>query len=68
MKQVHIALLGMGRIGKIHFRNIEQHFPKAKIVAVADPQWMSLFRQQYGKVLFSKNPYDAIQQEGILMQ
>ena len=39
MKKVNIALLGMGRIGKIHFRNIGQHFSNASIVAVADPQY-----------------------------
>lgn len=37
MKQAKIALLGLGRIGKIHFKNIAQHFQNARIVAIADP-------------------------------
>jgi myo-inositol 2-dehydrogenase / D-chiro-inositol 1-dehydrogenase len=66
MKQVNIALLGMGRIGKIHLQNIEQHFPAAKITAVADPHYDELlFKQQYGNIFFSKDPADAISQEGI---
>ncbi|QGW28350.1 hypothetical protein [Phnomibacter ginsenosidimutans] len=38
MKQIGIGLLGFGRIGKIHFRNIMHYFSNAKMVAVADPQ------------------------------
>ncbi len=38
MKQLNVALLGMGRIGKIHYKNINQYFPEVRIVAVADLQ------------------------------
>ena len=49
MKKLNIALLGMGRIGKIHFRNIQQYFPNAQVVAVADPQFeATTFKEQYG--------------------
>ena len=61
MKQVKIALLGIGRIGKIHFRNIRQHFSNASVVAVADPQYDQLtFKKEYGDVFFTKDPEKAI--------
>jgi myo-inositol 2-dehydrogenase/D-chiro-inositol 1-dehydrogenase len=66
MKQVNIALLGIGRIGKIHFRNINQYFSNASIVAVADPQYdEQSFKKEYGDVFFTKNPEEAIAFEGV---
>lgn len=61
MKQVNVALLGIGRIGRIHFRNINQYFPSAKIVAVADPQYSAVeFREAYGNVFFTPDAEEAI--------
>src|SRR6476469_6217386 len=61
MKEIRIALLGMGRIGKIHFRNIRQHFTNATIVAVADPQLdLAVSRQQYPDIFFSNDPAEVI--------
>lgn len=60
MKQVHIALLGMGRIGKIHFNNIEQHFPGAKIAAVADPLYDESFKERYSNIFFTKDADEVI--------
>jgi myo-inositol 2-dehydrogenase/D-chiro-inositol 1-dehydrogenase len=61
MKKLKIALMGMGRIGKIHFRNIQQYFPQAEVVAVADPMWNKEdFNQQFGSVFFSADPAEAI--------
>jgi myo-inositol 2-dehydrogenase/D-chiro-inositol 1-dehydrogenase len=61
MKQVKIALLGIGRIGKIHLRNISQHFSNASVVAVSDPQYDQLtFKKEYGDVFFTKDPEKAI--------
>ena len=61
MKQLRIALLGIGRIGKIHFRNISQSFPNAAIVAVADPQYdEALFKKEFGNVFFTRNAEEAI--------
>lgn len=34
---VKIGLIGFGRIGKIHFNNIQQRIPEAEIVMVSDP-------------------------------
>ncbi len=61
MKQVQLALIGIGRIGKIHFRNISQLFPNATIVAVADPQYDEMdFKKEFGPVSFTKNAAEAI--------
>lgn len=61
MQKVKIALLGIGRIGKIHFRNISQTFPNVTIVAVADPQYdEQTFKREYGNVYFTTNPEEAI--------
>jgi len=60
MKRVNIALLGMGRIGKIHFKNIEQHFPAAKITVVADPLYDESLKEKYGDIIFSKNANEVI--------
>ncbi|MBE7169354.1 MAG: inositol 2-dehydrogenase [Williamsia sp.] len=62
MEHVNIALLGMGRIGKIHFKNITQRFPRASVVAVADPQLdEAQFASQYGQgARFFRNPEEAI--------
>jgi myo-inositol 2-dehydrogenase/D-chiro-inositol 1-dehydrogenase len=61
MKQVNIALLGMGRIGKIHFNNITQHFPTAKITAVSDLQYdIALFQQEHNDIFFSNDAQEVI--------
>ncbi|MDP4129645.1 MAG: inositol 2-dehydrogenase [Bacteroidota bacterium] len=60
MKQVNIALFGMGRIGKIHFRNIEQHVPDARIVAVADPFLSGSPDGKNSNIFFSKNADEVI--------
>ena len=61
MQQIKIALLGIGRIGKIHFRNINQYFSNTSIVAVADPQYdHDSFKKEFGNVFFTKNPEEAI--------
>jgi myo-inositol 2-dehydrogenase/D-chiro-inositol 1-dehydrogenase len=66
MKQINIALLGMGRIGKIHFKNIEQHFSGAKIIAVADPQLSkNFFEKQYSHIFFSTDPNEVMAQPDV---
>lgn len=37
MKKVHVGIIGLGRIGKIHFENLKRNIPEANIVAVSDP-------------------------------
>ena len=36
MKKVNVAVIGTGRIGRIHARNIKFQIPGAKLLAVAD--------------------------------
>ncbi len=61
MKTIGIGLLGLGRIGKIHFKNIIHYFGQAAIVAVADPmQEQAAFQKAYGNIFFSKNEEDVI--------
>ncbi|MDP4285063.1 MAG: inositol 2-dehydrogenase [Bacteroidota bacterium] len=60
MKQVNIALLGMGRIGKIHFKNIQQNFPGIKILAVADPLYNESQKEMYSNIFFSENVDEVI--------
>lgn len=66
MKKVKIALLGIGRIGKVHFSNINQHFSNAEIIAVSDPFYNDvIFKKEHGNIFFSKNPEDAIAFSGV---
>lgn len=60
MKQIRLALMGMGRIGKIHFKNIQHHLSGAEIVAVADPCYDKTFKEKYNGIIFSKNPDEVI--------
>ncbi len=36
-KKINIGLLGIGRIGKLHAKNLLCSVPNAKLYAVADP-------------------------------
>jgi len=66
MKKVKIALLGIGRIGKVHFGGVNQHFSNAEIVAVSDPFYNDVaFKNEHGNIFFSKNPEDAISFPGV---
>ena len=60
MKQVKIALVGMGRIGKIHFKNIQHQLAGAEIVAVADLRYDTALKEIYNGILFSENPDEVI--------
>ena len=66
MKEIKIALLGIGRIGRIHFRNINQYFPNATVVAVADPQYTeNEFRKSFGNAFFTTDAEEAITRPGV---
>ncbi len=58
-------MLGMGRIGKIHFKNIEQSFPEARIVAVADPFYDAPFRMRYRDIFFSTDAGEVLERQDI---
>ena len=36
MKKINVAVAGLGRIGKIHLKNLSRNFPEIKVVAVMD--------------------------------
>ncbi|MDN3670372.1 inositol 2-dehydrogenase [Echinicola jeungdonensis] len=38
MKKINIGIIGLGRIGQIHFSNLKYCIPNANLVMVADPQ------------------------------
>ncbi len=60
MKQVNIALLGMGRIGKIHFKNIEQHFPGVNIALLPILFMMRLSKKNIVTFSFQKMRHEVI--------
>ncbi|MES1225739.1 MAG: Gfo/Idh/MocA family oxidoreductase, partial [Bacteroidota bacterium] len=66
MKKIKLAVLGIGRIGKIHFDNIRQHIPNAEIVAVsAATRRKEDFKKEFGDLFFSNNPEDAVNYPGV---
>ena len=36
MKTIHVAVAGLGRIGKIHLKNLARNFSEIKVLAVMD--------------------------------
>ena len=61
MSKTNLAIIGIGRIGKIHLRNIISHFPKARVVAVSDSQYPAEdFHRDFKDIAFSANAADAI--------
>lgn len=62
MKKINIAIIGIGRIGKIHLRNIVSHFPQANIVAAADTNYTAEdFKKIYKEtIFFSTDPAEVI--------
>ncbi|MGC4034766.1 MAG: inositol 2-dehydrogenase [Chitinophagaceae bacterium] len=65
MKKIKLALLGIGRIGKIHFDTIRHHIPEAEIVAVSARRTKEQFANEYGDIFYSNNPADAIRYPGV---
>jgi myo-inositol 2-dehydrogenase/D-chiro-inositol 1-dehydrogenase len=66
MNKIKIALLGIGRIGKIHFNTIQQHIPEAEVVAVsAARRTREEFTKEYGNIFFTNNAEEAIKYPGV---
>lgn len=60
MKKVNIAIIGVGRIGKIHLRNLLR-FPGVTVVGVADTHYPAdEFKKEYKEVFFSSNPQEIL--------
>ena len=61
MKKLNIAFIGIGRIGKIHLRNMLNCLPDANVVAVADTNFSAdEFKNEFKEIYFSSDPVDVI--------
>lgn len=61
-KNLKIAIIGVGRIGKIHLKNMLRHFPAVQVVAVADTQYPeAAFKKEFKEILFSADPVEIIE-------
>lgn len=57
MKQINLAILGVGRIGKIHLQNMLRHFAGVRVVAVGDTQLSAEnFSATFRDIDFSNDP------------
>jgi myo-inositol 2-dehydrogenase/D-chiro-inositol 1-dehydrogenase len=60
MKKVNIAIFGVGRIGKIHLKNLLR-FPGVSVVAVADTHFPAEeFKKEFKDVFFTSNPDEVL--------
>lgn len=58
---INIAVIGLGRMGKIHLKNLTQTIPYANVVVVADPMYPEEnFKKEYPGLPFIKDAEDAI--------
>lgn len=64
---LNIALIGAGRIGKVHAAAIMQSIPSATIVSVADyvPESAEQLAKEYGIGFHTGNHLDAINYDGV---
>lgn len=59
--QINIAVIGLGRMGKIHLKNLLQAIPHANVVVVADPVYPEeTFKKEYPGLNFIKDAEEAI--------
>lgn len=67
MKKIKIAILGGGRIGKIHAENIIRYIPQASIVTIADifPEQLDSWAKRMGIINLIKDPEKAIKDPNI---
>ncbi len=65
-KKINIALIGLGRMGKIHFKNLQYFIPGAVVVAVADmAQDSERFYEDHGAIFFTNQANEAILYPGV---
>ncbi len=55
MRHLNIAVIGCGRIGKMHVECIQQHFSDVTVVAVVDDQLDPCWAQQRGITYYAKS-------------
>lgn len=65
-KKINIALIGLGRMGKIHFNHLLQSISGVSVVAVSDALYQNAdFEKEYPGIFFSNNADDVIGFEGV---
>ena len=62
---VNVGLIGLGRIGKMHAKNIYQRLPFLNLKSVADPKPDTEFIQKIGRVNSFENPEKIIFDQNI---
>lgn len=66
MKKLSIALVGLGRIGRVHLATILRHFPELTIAGVADSQYpKDKFQEEFGPIPFSSNAAEIVQRKDV---
>ena len=66
MKTIHLAVAGLGRIGKIHLNNLSRLIPGAEIVAAMDPLEKSLqTAREYGIPTLCSNMDELLALDGL---
>ncbi|MEO6960732.1 MAG: inositol 2-dehydrogenase [Puia sp.] len=61
MGKANIAIIGIGRIGKVHLKNILRNLPAANLVAVADNHYPPEdFRKEFPGIIFSSDPAEVV--------
>ncbi len=59
---INIGMLGLGRMGQIHFRHLTQHTAGALVVAIADPlSEETTFRQKWKVARYYTDPYALLE-------
>ena len=64
-KIVNVGLIGLGRIGKMHAKNIYQRLSFLNLKSVADPKPDTEFIQNIGRVNLFENPEKIIFDQNI---
>ena len=67
-KELKIGLLGFGRIGRLHGRNVNTSVSGAKIVALAEPMLNDEHRvlaTEFGIIKVTKDPSEIMQDKGL---
>ena len=57
---INVGLIGLGRIGKMHAKNICEKLPLLNLKSIADPKPDLEFIQNLGKITIHENPQEII--------
>lgn len=67
MKKLNIAIIGLGRIGQMHLKNISSIPEMYKVVAIADPycDQLASLAQQYGVPTYTKDYHEVLKNKDL---